>query len=233
MGSLGLTGGQSAVAVAGKAPVLKVVRPRDAVQWALYYPPVMYVPLGAVPKEDLSDPHFLTYRASQLLTVGRVEEAGADIERALSLDPKHSDAFALQSIVAVVQNEKKKALSSAQKAVEAGPNSATAHIAMSYAQQAQFNIQGALKSLQEAVRLRSKNAVAWSRLAELFSSVGDLSKAAGAAQKAVTLNPNLAHTQTVLGFTYLDRIKIRDAKDVFQKAAQLDSAAPLRAWAWG
>jgi hypothetical protein len=42
-GSLTLTSGQSAVAEAGKAPVLRVVaRPRDAVQWALYYPPVLY-----------------------------------------------------------------------------------------------------------------------------------------------------------------------------------------------
>ena len=43
-GSLTLTGGQSAVAEAGKAPVLRIVaRPRDAVQWALYYPPVLYL----------------------------------------------------------------------------------------------------------------------------------------------------------------------------------------------
>src|SRR5207245_5536638 len=43
-GSLTLTSGQSAIAEAGKAPVLRVVaRPRDAVQWALYYPPVLYV----------------------------------------------------------------------------------------------------------------------------------------------------------------------------------------------
>ena len=42
-GSLSLTDGQSAVAATGKAPVLTVVaRPRDAVQWALYYPPVIY-----------------------------------------------------------------------------------------------------------------------------------------------------------------------------------------------
>ncbi|NIM96914.1 MAG: TonB-dependent receptor, partial [candidate division Zixibacteria bacterium] len=44
-GSLTLTSGQAAVAEAGKAPVLRVVvRPRDAVHWALYYPPVIYVP---------------------------------------------------------------------------------------------------------------------------------------------------------------------------------------------
>ena len=43
-GSLSLTDGQSALAVAGKAPTPTVVaRPRDAVQWALYYPPVIYI----------------------------------------------------------------------------------------------------------------------------------------------------------------------------------------------
>ena len=42
-GSLPIASGQSAVAVQGQAPVLRtVVRPRDAVQWALYYPPVVY-----------------------------------------------------------------------------------------------------------------------------------------------------------------------------------------------
>jgi hypothetical protein len=42
-GSITLTSGQSALAMADKAPVLHVVvRLRDAVQWALYYPPVIY-----------------------------------------------------------------------------------------------------------------------------------------------------------------------------------------------
>ena len=126
-GSLKLTGGQSAVAEAGKAPVGRVLaRPRDAVHWALYYPPVMLFAPGEAPREDPGDPRFLAYRASQLLAVGRVDEAGADIQRALSLDPKYSDAYALQAIIFVVQNEKDKALGSAQKAVETGPNSATA-----------------------------------------------------------------------------------------------------------
>jgi len=43
LGRLALADGQSAVAERGRAPVLRiVVRPRDAVQWALYYPPVTY-----------------------------------------------------------------------------------------------------------------------------------------------------------------------------------------------
>src|SRR4029453_6621599 len=49
-GDLTLISGQSAVAEAGQAPVLRVVaRPRDAVQWALYYPPVLYLRPDAFP----------------------------------------------------------------------------------------------------------------------------------------------------------------------------------------
>ncbi len=227
-GSLVLTGGQSAVAAAGKAPVLRVVvRPRDAVQWALYYLPVMYVPPGEAPKEDMSDPRFLAYRASQLLAVGRVDEAGVDIERALSLDPKYSDAFALQSIIAVVQNEKDKALGVAQKAIDTGPNSATARIAMSYARQAGFDLEGARASVEEAVKLDPNNALAWARLAELWSSFGRLGKALDAAKKAVELDPSLSRTQMVLGFAYLTQVKTTESKAAFEKAIELDQADPL------
>jgi tetratricopeptide (TPR) repeat protein len=148
-GSLTLTSGQSAVAEAGKAPVLRVVaRPRDAVQWALYYPPVLYLRPDAFPAgpdwqgmvrqslefylrgdlqrafnsiatvpETVRDPRFFAYRASLLLAVGRVDEAGADIEQALRLRPNDSDALALQTIIAIVQNDKDRALQVAQQAV--------------------------------------------------------------------------------------------------------------------
>ena len=59
---------------------------------------------------DLREPRFFAYRASLLLAVGRVDEAGPDLERALSLNPNYSDALALQSIIAVVQNDKERAL---------------------------------------------------------------------------------------------------------------------------
>jgi tetratricopeptide (TPR) repeat protein len=227
-GQLMLASGQSAVAEAGKAPVLRVVvRPRDAVHWALYYPPVIYAPPEKAPAEDTSDPRFLAHRASLLLAVGRVDEASRDIERALTLDPNYSDAFALQSIIAVVQNEKEKALTLAQKAVEAGPDSATARIARSYAQQASFDLEGARASLEEAVKLDPENALAWARLAELWSSFGNLDKGLEAAQKAVALSPGLSRTQTVLGFAYLTQVKTRQSKEAFEKAIGFDQADPL------
>jgi tetratricopeptide (TPR) repeat protein len=258
-GSLVLASGQSAVARAKQTPELRVVvRPRDAVQWALYYPPILdyrpadfpgetdwpamvrrsiqfygagdlqmaFASLAEAP-EDIRNSRFFTYRAALLLTVGRVDDARVDIERALAFDPRHSHAVALQSVIAVVQNKKGEALDLAQKAVELYPESSVARVALSYAQQAHFDLQRALASLQKAVQLSPENALAQARLAEIWLSVGNLKRAAKAAQEAVTRNPNLARTQTVLGFAFLTQLKIRKAQNAFAKAIELDQAAPL------
>jgi tetratricopeptide (TPR) repeat protein len=115
----------------------------------------------------------------------------------------------------------------AQQAVGTAPDSATAQIALSYAQQARFDLEGARASLEKAVKLDPNNALAWARLAELQSSFGNLKKALKAAQKAVALEPNLARTQTVLGFAYLQQVKTKQAKEAFAKAITLDQADPL------
>jgi tetratricopeptide (TPR) repeat protein len=260
-GSLTLASGQSAITKVGEAPSPRVVvRPRDAVQWALYYSPIVdyrqadfangaatdwqamvrrsiqfyregnlamaFAAIAGAP-EDIGDPRFFTYRAVLLLSVGRVDEAKADLERALALDPRHSPVFAMRSVIAVAQNDKLEALRHARIAVELDPTSAAAKVALSYAQQADFDLKGALASLQEAVKLAPDNALAWARLAELWLSFGELNKALKAANQAVKLHPNLARTQTVLGFAYLTQIKTKDAKKALEQAIQLDQADPL------
>jgi tetratricopeptide (TPR) repeat protein len=258
-GSIPLAKGQSAIAEANRAPVLQiVVRPRDAVQWTLYYPPILYhhpsdfqavtgwqamvrrsiefYIEGNVQQaleslegitEEIRDPRFFTYRASLLLSVGRVDDAKSDIEKALSIAPNNSQALTLQSVIAVVQNEKEKALSLAKNAVEADPKSGAARIALSYAQQANFDLKEALSILKEAVKLEPENALAWARLAEMWLMFGELNNALEAAQKAVSLDPNLSRTQTVLGFAYLTQVKTKKSKEAFEKAIELDQADPL------
>jgi tetratricopeptide (TPR) repeat protein len=255
-GSIILTDGQSAVATKGQAPVLRtVVRPRDAVQWALYYPPTLYFrpddfPAGpgwegmvrssieAYMRGDLQaafesikgvpdtvgEARFFNYRASLLLAVGRVDEASKDIERALTLKPKDSEALALQAVVAVVQNDKDEALNLARTAVEADPKSASALIALSYAQQANFDLEGARNTLKQAVQASPENALAWARLADLDMSFAELDEALEAARKAAALSPSLSRTQTVLGFAYLTQVDTKQAKAAFEKAIEFDQA---------
>jgi tetratricopeptide (TPR) repeat protein len=230
-GSLMLTDGQAAVAQADKAPVMRVVaKPRDAVQWALYYPPVMY---GISPEvielnpEEIGDPLILVQRAALLLAVGQVEAALVDLDRALSIDPNNGNALALQSIVAIVQNDKDKALELARKSSEAAPQSATSWIAFSYASQGRFNLEDARDHLYEAVRVEPENALAWARLSELEASFGRLDNSLKAAKTAKSLAPNLSLTQTVLGFAYLANVKIKESQAAFKKAIELDQASPL------
>jgi tetratricopeptide (TPR) repeat protein len=260
-GSVTVSPGQEAIAQAGRAPTFQLVaHPRDAVQWALYYPPIIDYRLedfpagagtsweGLVRKsierygqgdltsalsilcqapEPIRDSRFFTFRAGLLLMVGRVDEASADIEKALALDSRNSRAFALKSVIAVVQNEKDKALELANKAIELDQQSATARMARPYALQARFDLKGALADIQEAVKLAPQNALAWARLSELWLSLGYLDKALDAAQQAVALNSRLARTQVVLGFAYLEEIKTKEAKEAFNKAIELDQGNPM------
>ncbi len=263
-GSATIESGQAATAKAGERPVVRiVVRPRDAIQWALYYPPVLslkelglleigelpvsdwramvrksieyyqagdvvqaFTALEGAPKE-VDDPRFYNYRASLRLAVGRVEEARSDIEKSLSLKSGNGYALALQAIIAVVQNEKDKALELAIKANEAEPNSASVKIALSYAHQANFNLTEALATVQKAVGLDPQNSLAWARLAELWMAEGDLDQALEAAKQAVVLNPRESRAQTVLGFSFLTQIKTSDAKAAFEKAITLAPADPM------
>jgi len=258
-GSLTLVGGQSAVAERGSGPVLRVVaRPRDAVHWALHYPPVLdprpddfpggtgwqdtlrksvaayrqgdlkqaFDAIADVPP-SVEDARVLTYRAQLLLAVGRADEAGTDLDRGLAAAPGNADALALQAIVAVVQNDKERALDLARRAVQVAPESATAHVALSYAQQARFDLAGARSSLGRAVQADPQNALAWARLAEVHSSFGDRGKALEAARRATALAPDLSRTQTVLGFAYLTEVEVARAKETFERAIALDTADPL------
>jgi tetratricopeptide (TPR) repeat protein len=217
-GSVRLAGGEAASAERNQAPKKTLIlNPLDAVQWALYYPAIL----------DARTSSASTQRASELLAVGRADEAGAELEQILKNNPRDSDALALQSIVALTRNDKARALSQAQQAVQADSKSAAAKLALSYAQQAHFDIEQARATAKEAVDQQPGNALAWARLAELHLSAGDRDAALEAAQRATELNPNLAKTQTVLGFAHLARIDTSAAKAAFDRAIELDQADPL------
>ncbi len=260
-GSLLLNAGETAVAAAGRAPVSQVVvRPRDGVQWAIYYPPLLYARewgeddlpgTGSSPAikgaieayrnadlagafqamrgtpADLADTRFLTTRAALLLTVGRLEEATADIREALRLDPANAHAYALQAIIAIARNRKDQASELARKAMDLQPESTAVLLADSYVRQAHFDLEGAIATLNDAVKHDPRSAFALARRAELQLSVGQLSRGFEDARRAVELDPGLSRAHLVVGFAHLFRIKIDKAKKSFRKAIELDQGDPL------
>lgn len=258
LGTERLGPGEGAVTSAGGAPSrYLLVRPRDAVHWALHYPPVVYLsPEGwaasgpeapvrasvtAYLKGDLAgafaalaqvpqatgDLRLLAYRASLLLAVGRIDEARADIDRMLQIEPGGGNANALAAIVAVAQGDNERALAAAELAAQQAPGTAAPWIARSYAKQATFDLDGALASAERAVEVDAGNALAWARLAELQLAFGRLESAMAAAEKAAALAPELSRTQTVVGFAHLTRGETAAANAAFTAAIGMDQADPL------
>ena len=253
LGAVLLIDNEAATARKGQAPQKTLtIKPRDAVQWALYYPP-LFDPRSKSGAQSLSQAHelygqgkiteaieslnavpeaerngdFYSYRAGLLLLVGRADEAEPDIETALRENGNNADALSLKAIIAIVKNDKAKALELANQATIIDDKSASARIALSYALQANFKIEDALKAAQEATLRDADNALAWARVAELELSIPNYDRSKQAAERAVKINPNLARTQSILGFANLTRIEIKEAKINFSRAIELDQADPL------
>jgi tetratricopeptide (TPR) repeat protein len=223
--------GQQAVAVQGQAPQVQlVVRPRDAVQWALYYEPVLpsdsFAQLAAIP-EAARDAVFYVRRAGLLLGSGQLDEARADLDQALKLQPSSGDAYALRAIVAVALNDRDGALTNGQMAVQQAPRSASAQLALSYALQANLQLEAARDAVMQAVNVEPDNGAAWARLAELRLMLDDAGGAVDAARRAASLSPQVGRAQSALGYALLAQLKISEAREAFERAIDVEPDNPL------
>ncbi len=221
-GSLTVGAGEQAYVEPGKAPQKRiVVHPRDAVAWALDYPPVLggsdAQKLGAMgaPGQDLS-------KAAELLSQGKVEEATPLIRSAREARPNDPVALALASVVEVTQNRRDEAMTLAEQAVAADPNSAAAALSLSFAAQAKFDIARARAMAEKAATLDPTNALALARAAELRMAEGDLGGARRAAEEAVKRSPGEPRALSVLGFVELAQYRSKEAEVYFERAAAAD-----------
>ncbi|MEC5215692.1 Tfp pilus assembly protein PilF [Actimicrobium sp. GrIS 1.19] len=232
-GRIVLGGGEAGVAATGQAPKKNLtIRPTDAVQWALYYPAVLdrrtdLQALANSGADDKPDADGRIVQAGELLSVGRHDEAGRELDRVLSANPFNSRANALKAVIALVRNDKAAAADFARRATASDAQSAAAWLAQSYVEQADFRIDAARDSARSAIRVAPNNALAWARLAELDMAHGDLDAALQSAGTATRLDPQLAKTQTVLGFAHLTQMQTAPAITAFERAIALDQADPL------
>lgn len=261
-GTMLIKQGQSAVAGRQQSPELRLVlKPRDAVHWTLYYPPVIdsaaFGSERAIPSavrltiqeafqafmatgdangaleilEGIAEHQrgipFLLCRSSIFLAVGAVEEAREDLRRILTVNPGEANALALQAVIALVQDDKSRALELADQAVQANPDSAAALMALSYVKQADFKFDQAMEIIRSLVKKYPHQALAWARMSDLELGQGRLQQALQAADRAVALNPNLSMIQTVLGFAYLTMTQIDPSEAAFQKAIRINPVDPL------
>lgn len=224
--------GQAARFARGAPAVARVlVSPVDAVQWALYYPP-----LDATPMAELADCERLTAaartsclaaRASALLRLGRVDEAERDIAAAESAARPSGETLALLAVIRLAKNDKPGALALAERAVARDHNSPRARLALSYAHQAGFRLQEALQAASQAAELQPTGSIAHARRAELLLSLGRIREAEAAALVAVQEDLVDSRARTVLAFVRLARFDADKAREHFKQALVLDPSDPL------
>ena len=252
-GQLEVRSGEGALARPGQAPERRVmVKPREAVEWALYYPPLVdprpesYPPalraaLSAYRANDLPgafaalervparyrDGRYLLLRAGLLLSVGRVSKAEADPAEAERAEPKSGEGLppcARSLRWCATRRTMPCAWPRSGPAWTPTPRSPRPRCPMPI-RVASRSRPSNTPSARWSWRPRTRSSGRGCPSFEL--SRGDLDAALEAAQKAETLSPVLARTQTVLGFAYLTRIEVDKAKTAFDRAIQGDPADPL------
>jgi Flp pilus assembly protein TadD len=222
-GSLEVRKGEQAYVEPGKAPVRRVlVRPRDAVAWALYYPQVLGGSDAARLESMGSEGQSLS-RAAAMLSSGQADAAKPLIEEALKSRPNDPTALALASVMEIAADRKEEAARLADKAVEADPKSPAAALAASFAAQASFDIPKARVMAEKAAQLDPQSSAALARAAELRMAEGDLDGARKAAEEAVKRTPDDARALTVLGFVELAGFHSAEAEKLFERAVASDS----------
>jgi Flp pilus assembly protein TadD len=221
-GSVTLSRNEQSVTEKGHAPSKAILlRPQDAVQWALYYP--------SLPASSDSD---LLNKISTLLSHGQVKEAEELLKRADNLsglptgDSYKSQLQALHAIIALANNRKEDASRFADAATQ-GEYSAAGAVAKAYVSQAQFDLDATRLWLLKAIEKAPSNAFLHARFAEVYLGFGELRDAEKEVAQALELDPTDSYALSVLGFTKLIRNETDEAETAFRKAVTSDSGLAL------
>ncbi|BBL73307.1 FecR domain-containing protein [Methylomagnum ishizawai] len=253
-GKVTVTDGQSAIAHAGQAPQASLTaHPEDAVQWALYFPPLLdaaslaharqpalagaarsyaegrvadaLARLQQIPPAQ-RDPDTTAALAGVLLSVGRVDEA-EPLLAAPRGKPVPASFTALRSVIALARNHKAEALKLADAALAADAQSTYGWLARSYALQAGFDLEAALAAAERAAAISPDNALVQSRRATLLASLDRWTEAQAAAELATRLDGGQSRPWVVRGFAELRRGDLDAGKSSFEEAARLNPADPM------
>lgn len=247
--------GEAIEAHAGNAPGSIVVRPLDAVAWAIHYPQVARLGAGELSRQPealrqkletaqreadrghflaaldtlgptpASDPAVAALKTGILLGLGRVDEATALLDA--QAEHQHPSLAAIASIVHVARNENTRADAAARRALALDEASVSAQLALSYALQATRRLPEALAAAERATLLAPNDPVAWARRAELELSLGHAAAGGEAARRVLTLDPETQRARALAAFARLLRGETEAARADFAAALDTDDSDPL------
>ena len=146
----------------------------------------------------------------------KVKEAAS---RALALDERDADAHCyLGETKRVLDRNFSGEEAELKRALEIDPNSATAHLLMSFLKSSQGELEEAVKEIQEAERLDPLAPGIWSFAVGTYLAVDRIEDAINAGKRTVQLDPNYVYFDSALADAYREKGDFREAVALYEKA---------------
>ncbi|MBT8341937.1 MAG: TonB-dependent receptor, partial [Desulfatitalea sp.] len=220
-GEVILTRDQAVVAAAGQAPRLQtVVRPTDAVQWLLYYPPIIAYKAENFPVQDPADWRTKLHRSIRAWNQGDTEQAFTalqGVEEAID-DPRF---YAYRAGLHLCVGRTHKAKQDIDKALGLDPTDSAALALRAVMGVVQNRKTDALKDAQAAVKSDPQSAAARTALSYALQSRFDIDAALAQMQSAVAAEPDNGLAWARLAELYLANGDLDRALAAARKAAAL------------
>ncbi len=216
-GSLLISGGQSAMVRAGEAPAaVVVVRPRDAVQWALYYPPILDFRPEDFPGD--ADWQVKTRKSVEAYRKGDLAVASSSL-KGIPEDASNLNYQLYRASLLLRVGRVDEANAAIDRALRLDPKSSPAHALKSIIAVAQNRKDEGLDLAKKAVETDPKSSPALIALSYAQQARFDLKGAMASVQEAVRLSPNDAYARARLAELWLAQGYLDRALDEAGRAA--------------
>jgi tetratricopeptide (TPR) repeat protein len=219
-GELLISKGQSVIAKAGQAPVAQaVVRPRDAVQWALYYPAIMdFRP------EDFPGGADWQQKVRQSIEAWRRGDLSGAFGALKGIDDagiQDTRYLAYRATLALAVGQAQEASAWLDRILKADPKNANAYALQSVIATAQNNTASATDLATRAVSLDPQSPTARIALSYAQQALFDIRGATASVQEAVRVTPNDAYARSRLAELWLMQGWLNRALEEAQRAVSI------------
>ncbi len=213
-GALEAGGGEQVIATPG-APLRKVrlLRPRDAVQWTLRIPRL--IPTGAGPRSVVA-------RALGLLEQGDLTGAEERLRGLARTRPEVASVWQALAVTALLLDHRVLAREAARRGLKVDPDDSGAWLVRGYVAQADFDLETATAAYRKAVALDRGNLVAWLSLARVLFGADRTAEARAALERARVLAPDDPGVTLLDGFLSLAEGATQAALAAFDRTLLLD-----------
>jgi len=166
------------------------------------------------------------YLGNALLQKGKTDEAIAQFQQALQINPDHLDVHNDLGSVLLQRGRVDEAIVHYQKALELKPDDAQTHYNLGNALLQKGKTDEAITQFQQALQINPDHVDALNNLGSVLLQGGKVDEAIVQYQKALELKPDDARTHYNLGIAFSQNGKMAEAISQYQKVLQLEPFNP-------